>query len=123
MSAFDWANGPIPVVSGFSRTNRRASVVSGFSRTSAIRSIIHNTPVTSSRLRNDVDKRWLAALDDGNGAFQRRREIGRILNRSFGEHAHPLRDFGEIDVRFVDRRAKVGAVETSIVAVRPPLHA
>src|SRR6266508_1362056 len=97
--------GGIPVVSGFSRTT--TSDVSVVKWISAIRSIIKDTPVASSRLRDDVHERRLAALDDGYGAFQCRREIGRIVNRSFGEHAHPLRDLCEIDVRFDDCRANV----------------
>ena len=44
-------------------------------------------------LHDDVDDRRFATLDDGDGPSERRTEILRVLDRSFGVDAHPCASF------------------------------
>ena len=76
---------------------------------------------STSGLRDDVDQRRLALLDDGERALQRRAEILRVGDRPLRVHAHALRDLREVHVRLVDRRADVPARDAALVAVGHPL--
>src|SRR5437764_10714568 len=64
-------------------------------------------PFSSARLGDDVDQRRLAALDDGDRAPERGRELGRIADRAFAMDPIAARHGGVIDVRILERRADI----------------
>src|SRR5204863_1794574 len=68
-------------------------------------------------LRDDIDERGLALLDDVKGTLERGTELVRIADRTFRVDAHPFHDLRVIDERILQRRADVRARDAAVVPV------
>src|ERR1700704_3843401 len=70
----------------------------------AILHTLRRTDITSpsTRLRNDVDQRRLAALDDFDRALERGFEFGRVADRRGCPPAHRFGELGIVDIRVFD---------------------
>jgi len=69
-----------------------------------------------------INESWLAVFDHFEAPTNRRAEIFRISNRSFGVHAETLRELGEVDGGIVYRSADLGAVDATAVAIGHDLY-
>src|SRR5690242_266186 len=76
----------------------------------------------STRLRHDVDERGLAALHNFERAGDRRTQIGRVVDRPLRIDAHRFRERREVDVRVVERRADMSALDAALIALRDALQ-
>src|SRR5712692_3981703 len=77
---------------------------------------------SSTRLRDDIHQRRLAALNYLDGAPDGGAEVLGIFDRTLAVHAHAPRQLRVMDVGVLERRADVGAGDAAIVAVAHALQ-
>src|SRR5262249_58682748 len=70
-------------------------------------------------LRNYIDQRRLAALNDGESARQGWADGSGIRNRPLTPNSHGLGQLGVVNIRIVDRRADSRGVHAAVILTRP----
>src|ERR1700733_11275991 len=80
---------------------------------------VHSNP--SARLGDNVNNRWLAALNDLDCTPDCWAKIFGISDGAFPVNAHALCELRKIDVGILKRRANLGAVNPPIMPIAHPL--